>query len=237
MKNVNVYFDSSFFAGLDNPFSALPDTARTAPTDSDDHRNNETPDVRREKRKRRERKKVDPALVASLRAGIDAARAARAKVEREAERAAERAERRADPAWQAVEQEREAERAAVRAARAARLARERAAGHKTPEHWASRDAMLNARAKVGWRVVQAHEAFPAFGRMVRTFAASGEIDAAKEAASLAWVHERFVSFARAKLTRAKPIPQPEARLLERLMALEPEAFASVALVARSIMDE
>ena len=235
--NVNVWHDPDFFSDVSNPFSALPGTARTAPSSADD-RNVESADLVREKRRsRRERRKADPATVAALRAGIDALRAARAKVAREERARDERAALRNDPAWQAAQAELEAERKAVRAARAARLAREREAGRKSPALWEARDAMLNARAKVGWRVVATHESFPAWGRLVRTYAVSGEMDAARECASLAGTFERFVSFARAKLTQAKPIARHEARLLERLMALDPEAFAAHALTARTIMDE
>lgn len=232
---INVWCSPEYFASVSDPFSALPSSSRTVP--SDDDRNVEAPDLVREKRKRRERKKVDPALVASLRAGVDALRAARRAVEREERARDERAAQRADPAWQAEQAALQAERDAVRAARAARLARERAAGCKTAELWASRDAMLDARARPTWRVLPQHEPFPSWGKLVRGYAASGELDAAQETATLAGTFERFVAWSREKLARAKPIPQPEARLLERLMALDPEAFAAHALTARTIMDE
>jgi hypothetical protein len=241
VNNVNVYFSPEYFADVSNPFSALPGSLRVEPTDDADHRNGETPDLVREKRakrrSRRERKTADPALVASLRAGVDALRAARAKVAREERAREERAALRDDPAWQAEQAALQAERAAARAARAARLAHERAAGAKTEQHWASRDAMLNRRAKVGWRVLPQHEPFPSWGKLVRGYATNGELDAAREAATLAGVFERFVSFARAKLARAKPLAVSERAVLERLMALDPPEFAALALVARSIMDE
>ena len=233
---MNVWFNPDFFASVSDPFSALPGALRTAPS-TDDDRNVEAPDLVREKRRsRRERRKADPATVAALRAGIDALRAARAKVAREERARDERAALRNDPAWQAAQAELEAERKAVRAARAARLAREREAGRKSPALWEARDAMLNARAKVGWRVVATHESFPAWGRLVRTYAVSGEMDAARECASLADVFERFVAFARSRLTRAK-LTANERAVLERLVQLDPEAFASHALLARTIMDE
>lgn len=235
LKASLVSFDPDFFASLAEGFSALPSVTRTKPSDDTD-RNGEAPTEERAKRRSRRERKADPALVASLRAGVDALRAARAKVEREERDAAERAERRADPAWQEAEREREAERRAVRAARAARLERERVAGAKSAELWAARDAWLDKRAKVGWRVVATHEAFPAWGRLVRGYAGSGEIDAARETASIADVFERFVAFARSRLTRAK-LTANERAVLERLVQLDPEAFASHALLARTIMDE
>lgn len=230
---INVWHDPAFLSNLSDPFSALAGTAQRDHS-TDDDRNVETPDLVRTKRARRKRR-ADPALVAQLRAGVDAARAARAAVEREERRAEERAALRDDPVKQAQRAELEAERAAARAARAARLARERDAGAKSASLWASRDTMLDARAKVGWRVRHQHEPFPAWGRMVRSFAGAGELDAAREAASLAHVFERFVAFARRKLHEA--LTRPERAVLERLMALDPEGFTAYSLTARAIMDE
>ena len=239
MRNVNVWHDPDFFTSLSDGFSALPGTSRTAPSDDGD-RNAESPDVerskRRSRRERKERKTADAVLVAQLRAGVDALRAARAKAEREERARSSRSARRDDPAWQAEQAALQAERAAVRAARAARLAREREAGHKTPSAWAERDAMLDARTKGSWRVRQQHEPFPAWGKLVRGYAAHGEIDAAREAASMAWVHERFVSFARRKLHDRATL-QHERAVLERLMSSDPEAFAAHSVLARTIMDE
>jgi hypothetical protein len=233
---INVYLSPEFFSNVNDPFSALPDTARTAPS-ADDDRNVESADLVREKRRsRRERRKADPATVAALRAGIDALRAARAKVAREERAREERAALRNDPVWQAQEAEREAERAAARAARAARLAREREAGAKSDALWASRDAMLDALGKPSWRVVVTHEPFPAFGRMVRAYATSGEPEAAREAATMAWTFERFVRWARAKL-HERGLARHERAVLERLMSSDPEAFAAHSVLARTIMDE
>jgi hypothetical protein len=72
--------------------------------------------------------------------------------------------------------------------------------------------------------------------MVRAYAVSGEMDAAREAASLAGVFERFVRWARAKL-HERGLARHERAVLERLMSSDPEAFAPLALIARTIMDE